>query len=313
MNDTSDKKKKTTAFRFHKVELLNIRMDDPFEFALLRFLCLAADNDDGTSFHSHASIEYATGLSEKSTQRTAKRLVQRGIISCEVRSRQETKLFTVHYDRLRELVDEAGRKKFILAQQEKDAARQRLRRSRLGNLVTAFMTVIRGAKEYRVPVTVTVTTKAKTDVVAVPQTATKEVKDEPVAVPQVVCSSLMGERVAVSQVVCSSLGDWVTTKEHAKTPTAKEQGASAPENLYGSSGEGTRTVTSRNEASGPISGLVEKLKDLEARMEKMRKDNSSDQKDVAAFVMLALQFKNCTAELKNARARQRAIETTPLP
>jgi hypothetical protein len=138
---------KNTAFRFIK-PLLNIHIDDPSAYLLLMFLCEVANNNTGTSWHGYASITYTTGLSEKTIQRATKTLVQLGVVSCEVRGRQKTKLYTVHHHKLLELAEQgkAGRDKFILVQREQDAVRQQRRR---------------GHQEAPVAVTVTATKEVK--------------------------------------------------------------------------------------------------------------------------------------------------------
>lgn len=176
MSDTSDKK--TSAFRFIK-PLLNIHIDDPSAYLLLTFLCQVANNMTGASWHGYASITYTTGLSQKTIQRATKTLVQLGVISCTLRGREETKLYTVHHHKLLELAEQgkAGRDKFILAQREQDAVRQQRCRSRQKTLVS-------------------VTT-----------TATKEVETNPVAVKSACCSGQIGTLSRSNQPLCSGHSD----------------------------------------------------------------------------------------------------------
>ena len=147
---------KSTSHRFTKPFLLNIHIDDPSAHHLLMFLCVAAWNGTGESFHGHASIAYATGLSKKTIQRATRKLEHLGVISCEVRGTlssdvNETNLYTVHHDKLLELAEQgkAGREPFIkarvLARREHDATRQRRRRSRQESLVTDNLTVTEDA------------------------------------------------------------------------------------------------------------------------------------------------------------------------
>ena len=122
---------KSNAFRFVK-PMGYVALEDSSAHHLLTFLCLAARNDTGESWYGHVSIMQRTGLTKYAIRKASKKLVDLGVISCEVRSRQESKLYTVHYDKLLELAEQgkAGRDKFILAEREKRAASQRRRRQR---------------------------------------------------------------------------------------------------------------------------------------------------------------------------------------
>jgi hypothetical protein len=124
-----EKKSTINAYRFIK-PLLNIHHDNLYAFALLAFLCHAAKNETGESWHGHASITYATGMHDQAIRSATKALVKMGVISYQVRgtvTNRETKLYTVHYDRLAELEREgkAFRKEFIRSQRVKKAKWQR--------------------------------------------------------------------------------------------------------------------------------------------------------------------------------------------
>lgn len=124
-----DQKRKINSYRFIK-PLLNIHLDNPYAYSLLAFLCHAAKNETGISWHGHASITYATGMREKAIRSATKALVEMKVISCQIRgtvTKRETNLYTVHYDRLTELEDvgRAGRKAFILSQRARKAEWQR--------------------------------------------------------------------------------------------------------------------------------------------------------------------------------------------
>ena len=114
-----EKKSTINAYRFIK-PLVNIHIDDTSAYLLLTFLCQVANNMTGASWHGYASITYTTGLSQKTIQRATKTLVQLGVISCTLRGKEETKLYTVHHHKLLELAEQgkAGRDKFILGQKE---------------------------------------------------------------------------------------------------------------------------------------------------------------------------------------------------
>jgi hypothetical protein len=143
--------KEQVGFRFIK-PLKAIHLHDASAYRLLNFLCLCADNKTGESHHGYSSIEYVTGLSEKTIRRATAMLVDMGLLSCKVHgSQQNTNLYKVDYDALLALAEksQAGRREFIAAEQGKRAERQQRRRA----------TVAR-----KIPVTAAVSVDGKTPV-----------------------------------------------------------------------------------------------------------------------------------------------------
>lgn len=121
--------KDSNSFRFIK-PLLHIHIDDVHAYALLNFLCHAANNDTGESWHSHASITYATGMGDRAIRSATKALVDTGLINCKVRgtvANRKTKLYTVHHDKLVALAtgSKVGRTEFIQSDKERKAKWQR--------------------------------------------------------------------------------------------------------------------------------------------------------------------------------------------
>ena len=99
-----EKKSTTISYRFTK-PLLYLHLDDPYAYALLTFLCHAAKNETGESWHGFHSITYTTGMGTRAIRSATKKLVELGLISAQLRGRQETKKYTVQYDRLLSLVE----------------------------------------------------------------------------------------------------------------------------------------------------------------------------------------------------------------
>jgi hypothetical protein len=120
-----EKKSTINAYRFIK-PLLYLHIDNPCVYALLTFLCHAAKNETGKSYHGQASIKYTTGMAEKTIRKATKRLAELGVISCQIRGWQKANLYTVHYDQLLALAEtsRAGRDEYMLTEQGRKAARQ---------------------------------------------------------------------------------------------------------------------------------------------------------------------------------------------
>jgi biotin operon repressor len=129
------KVKEPIGFRFHK-PLLHLHLGDSSATWLLAFLCLAADNASGESYHSQESISYATGMSKRTIRAATKRLVDMGVVICEVRgtvANKKTNRYQVQYDKLLALAEKgkAGKTEFILSRREHKAKWQRVQRSTL--------------------------------------------------------------------------------------------------------------------------------------------------------------------------------------
>jgi hypothetical protein len=121
--------KESNSFRFVK-PLLHIHIDDVYAYALLNFLCHAANNDTGESHYSYSSIAYVTGLRDRAIRSATKALVNMGLIRCSVRgtvANKKTKLYAVNHDELAKLEKEskAGRTEFIQSDKERKAKWQR--------------------------------------------------------------------------------------------------------------------------------------------------------------------------------------------
>ena len=110
MKDTSAPK----AFR-SLTPLLHIHLEDPYAYALLAFLCSAANNSTGQSWHGFQSIAYTTGMGTRAKRWATRKLVELGLIEAQLRGRQETKLYRIDYERLVQLAGEgkAGRAEFL--------------------------------------------------------------------------------------------------------------------------------------------------------------------------------------------------------
>lgn len=119
-------KEQSSSYRFIR-PLINLHLSDPSAYLLLVFLCHAAKNKTGYSWHSHASITYTTGMAEKTIRKATKTLAQLGVITCETRGCIKSNRYKVHYDELLALAERGKlrRDEYISAEQDKKTARQR--------------------------------------------------------------------------------------------------------------------------------------------------------------------------------------------
>jgi hypothetical protein len=115
----------TNSFGFIK-PLRNLHLGDSSATVLLMFLCLAANNTSGESFHSYASIAFTTGLAERTIRKALKKLIRLCVVSCTTRGYKNNNLYQVHYDKLIELAEQgkADRSASVAAEQNKKATRQ---------------------------------------------------------------------------------------------------------------------------------------------------------------------------------------------
>jgi Helix-turn-helix domain len=118
-------KEQSSSYRFIR-PLIKLHLGNPSAQFLLMFLCHAANNKTGASWHSLMSIGYNTGLNEKTIRKATKMLEQVGVISCEINRHQSSKRYIVNHDKLLELAEkgQAGRDAYIAAEQDKKATRQ---------------------------------------------------------------------------------------------------------------------------------------------------------------------------------------------
>jgi hypothetical protein len=106
--------------------LLHIHLEDPYAYALLTFLCHAANNSTGQSWHGFQSIAYTTGMGTRAIRSATRKLVELGLIEAQLRGRQETKLYCVRHNALLALAEssKAGRVELLTNKQDKKSERQ---------------------------------------------------------------------------------------------------------------------------------------------------------------------------------------------
>jgi hypothetical protein len=99
MSDASNKK--ITAFRFIK-PLVSVVLKDSSAHHLLMFLCVAANSDDGLSYHSQYGMQQRTGIDREAIRRATRMLEELGLITVESKGKNTNLRYKVIYEKLME-------------------------------------------------------------------------------------------------------------------------------------------------------------------------------------------------------------------